>query len=97
MIQPDADAGGLVLLQTKHRYLECRCVYGHWTQAEPRCAEAEAEWAVALTERHPAGPTLVALICLLTERMRLSRAGAGIPVRQTRLGSLDCGHQPVRA
>jgi hypothetical protein len=65
LIQLGAD--GLVLRQTKHRYLECHCVCGHWTHAE-------AVWAVASTERHPASPTLAALICFLTQRMRLLRA-----------------------
>jgi transposase len=47
LIQPGAGATGLVLHQTKHTYLEWRCVCGHWTQAEPGRAEAEAEWTVA--------------------------------------------------
>jgi hypothetical protein len=63
-----------VLQQLKHIYLERRCACGHWTRAEPgRCAE-EPEWSVALTEWHLAGATLVAFICALTQRMRLSRA-----------------------
>jgi transposase len=74
LIQPGAGGTGLVLQQTKHTYLECRCACGHWTRAEPgRCAD-EAEWSVALTEWHLAGATLVAFICALTQRMRLSRA-----------------------
>jgi hypothetical protein len=74
LIQPGAGSTGLVLRQTKHTYLECRCVCGHVTQAEPGRAEDEAEWTVALTEWHLAGPTLVVFICFLTQRMRLSRA-----------------------
>lgn len=74
LIQPGAGSTGLVLRQTKHTYLECRCACGHVTQAEPGRAEDEAEWTVALTEWHLAGPTLVVFICFLTQRMRLSRA-----------------------
>jgi len=69
-----AGGTGLVLQQIKHIYLERRCDCGHWTRAEPgRCAE-EADWRVALSEWHLAGATLVAFICALTQRMRLSRA-----------------------
>ena len=74
LIQPGAGGTGLVLAQTKHTYFDRLCPCGHWTRAEPgRCAE-EAEWTVALTEWHLAGPTLVTFICALTQRMRLSRA-----------------------
>ena len=74
LIQPGAGGTGLVLQQIKHTYLERRCDCGHWTRAEPgRCAE-EADWRVALSEWHLAGATLVAFICALTQRMRLSRA-----------------------
>jgi hypothetical protein len=74
LIQPGTGGSGLVLQQSKHTYLERRCACGHWTRAEPgRCAET-ADWSVALSEWHLAGPTLVALICALTQRMRLSRA-----------------------
>jgi transposase len=63
-----------VLQQTKHIYLERQCDCGHWPRAEPgRCGE-EADWTVALTDWHLAGPTLVAFIVALTQRMRLSRA-----------------------
>jgi len=75
LVHPGAEGSGLVLQQTKHIYLErqCRCC-GHKTRAEPgRCGE-EADWTVALTEWHLAGPTLVAFIVALTQRMRLSRA-----------------------
>jgi hypothetical protein len=75
LVGPGAEGSGLVLQQTKHIYLErqCRCC-GHKTRAEPgRCGE-EADWTVALTEWHLAGPTLVAFIVALTQRMRLSRA-----------------------
>jgi transposase len=74
LIQPGAAGTGLVLQQTKHTYFESRCACGHWTQAQPGRAAAEAEWTVALTEWHLAGPLLVAFICALSQRMRLSRA-----------------------
>jgi transposase len=41
--------------------------------AEPAAGGDEAGWTVALSERHLAGPLLVALICALALRMRLSR------------------------
>ena len=72
--RPDGGAGGLVLHQTKHVYLERRCTCGHWTRAQPaRCGQDDT-WTVALSEWHLAGPSLVAFICALTQRMRLSRA-----------------------
>jgi hypothetical protein len=74
LIRPGADGTGLLVRQTKQTYLEVRCVCGHWTQAQPGCADAEAEWTVALTEWHLAGPTLVAFICALAQRMRLPRS-----------------------
>ena len=74
LVRPGAEGTGLVLQQTKHTYLERQCDCGHWTRAEPgRCGE-EADWTVALTEWHLAGPTLVTFIVALTQRMRLSRA-----------------------
>ena len=39
LIQPGAGSTGLVLRQTKHTYLACRCACGHWTQAEPGRAD----------------------------------------------------------
>jgi len=74
LIQPGAGGTGLVLQQTKHTYLERQCACGHWTRAEPGRCEDEADWRVSLTEWHLAGPVLVAFICALTLRMRLSRA-----------------------
>lgn len=60
--------------QTKPICLERCCDCGHWTRAKPgRCAE-EGERSVALSAWHLAGPTLVACICALIPRMRLSRA-----------------------
>ena len=72
---PLADGGsGLVVRQTKHIYFETQCPCGHWTRALPGRCDDEAAWSVKLSECHLAGPTLVALICALTQRMRLSRA-----------------------
>jgi transposase len=64
----------LVLRQTKHTYLEAHCHCGHCTRARPGRAAGEADWTVELSEWCLAGPTLVALICALALRMRLSRA-----------------------
>jgi transposase len=74
LIRPGAAGSGLVLHQTKHTYLERRCACGHWTRAQPGRCRDEAGWTVGLSEWHLAGPTLVAFICALTQRMRLSRA-----------------------
>lgn len=72
---PPADGGsGLVVRQTKHTYVETLCACGHWTRALPGRCDEEATWSVKLSECHLAGPTLVAFICALTQRMRLSRA-----------------------
>jgi hypothetical protein len=68
-----ADRAGLQIIQSKQIYHERRCECGHWTRAEPgHCAE-DAQWGVALSERHLIGPLLAALICALSLRMRLSR------------------------
>lgn len=72
--RPDGGAGGLALHQTKHVYLERRCTCGHWTRAQPARCDKDDTWTVALSEWHLAGPSLVAFICALTQRMRLSRA-----------------------
>jgi len=74
LIQPDGTGGGLVLHHTKHIYLDRQCACGHVNRAQPHRCAPEGEWAVALSEWHLAGPTLVAFICALTQRMRLSRA-----------------------
>jgi len=72
---PPADGGsGLVVRQTKHIYFETLCPCGHWSRALPGRCDEEATWSVNLSECHLAGPTLVAFICALTQRMRLSRA-----------------------
>jgi len=74
LIRPEGGCGGLVLHQTKHVYFERRCGCGHATRAQPARTGADDTWTVALSEWHLAGPTLVAFICALTQRMRLSRA-----------------------
>jgi hypothetical protein len=70
----DGGGYGLVLRQTKHTYVETLCPCGHWSRALPGRCDDEATWTVKLSEWHLAGPTLVAFICALTQRMRLSRA-----------------------
>jgi hypothetical protein len=73
LVPPSSERAGLEVVQSKHLYYEHDCPCGHRTRAEPgHCAEDSA-WTVALSERHLAGPMLVALICALSLRMRLSR------------------------
>jgi hypothetical protein len=74
LVQPGNGGNGLMLVQTKHTYLERQCQCGHWTREHPGRCSAEAGWAVELTEWHLAGPALVAFICALALRQRLSRA-----------------------
>ena len=74
LVRPGTAGTGLVLQQTKHTYLERQCGCGYWTRAEPGRCGAEADWTVELTDWHLAGPTLVAFIVALTQRVRLSRA-----------------------
>jgi len=54
-------------------YYEHVCHCGHHSRAEPGHHGADSAWSVALSERYLAGPMLVALICALSLRMRLSR------------------------
>lgn len=68
-----ADRHALELVQIHHRYYERRCACGHATRAAPGHTPGDADWQVALSERHLAGPLLLALICALALRMRLSR------------------------
>nr|WP_237251767.1 IS66 family transposase [Thioalkalivibrio nitratireducens] len=73
--RPTSGSPGLEVRHTKHVYLQRQCSCGHWTHAEPgRCAE-NTDWQVELTEWHLAGPMLVALICALSLRQRVSRRG----------------------
>jgi transposase len=71
---PSCGAAGLEITHTRHIYVDCQCVCGHWTRAEPGRCEEEAGWTVALTEWHLVGPTLVSLICALKLRLRCSHA-----------------------
>jgi transposase len=63
--QPGDGGNGLLLVQSKHTYLERQCQCGHWTREQPGRCRAEAGWSVELTEWHLAGPLLVAFICTL--------------------------------
>jgi transposase len=73
LILPSAARTALEVIQIKHVYHARRCGCGHWTQARAHHQDADADWSVALSERHLAGPLLVALICALSLRLRLSR------------------------
>ena len=73
LITPASGRTGLEAVQIKQVYFARRCGCGHWTRAEPAEGGVEEGWTVALSERHLAGPLLVALICALSLRMRLSR------------------------
>jgi hypothetical protein len=75
LIAPSSGSPGLELFQTKHLYLESQCSCGHWSRAKPGRGEKEDGWRVELTEWHLVGPMLVALICALSLRMRISRRG----------------------
>lgn len=74
LVPAAAGGSGLVVQHTKHIYWEMLCPCGHWSRALPGRCDEEAAWTVKLSEWHLAGPTLVAFICALTQRMRLSRA-----------------------
>ena len=74
LVQPGNDDTGLMLVQTKHLYVESHCACGHCTRTQPGRCRDEAGWSVQLTERHLAGPLLVTFICALAMRQRLSRA-----------------------
>ena len=72
---PSSGSPGLEIVHTKHLYQERQCRCGHWTRAEPGRCEKQDGWQVELTEWHLAGPRLVALICALSLRLRVSRRG----------------------
>lgn len=64
---------GLGVRHEKYVYGDIECSCGHVNRSEPgRCAE-EVGWEVALTEWHLVGPTLMALIVCLSQRMLISR------------------------
>jgi hypothetical protein len=73
LIPPSSERAGLEIVQSKHLYYEHVCHCGHHSRAEPGHCGDDPGWSVALSERHLAGPMLVALICALSLRMRLSR------------------------
>ena len=75
LTDPSSASPGLEVVHTKPLYRECQCSCGHWTRAEPGRCEKEAGWQVELTQWHLAGPRLVALICALSLRLRVSRRG----------------------
>jgi hypothetical protein len=73
LLVPEVGRTALEVVQIKQVYHARCCTCGHWSRAEPAVAPEESGWTVALSERHLAGPRLVALICALALRMRLSR------------------------
>ena len=74
LIRPGADGTGLLVQQTKQTYLEVRCACGHWTQAQPGCADGGGRVDRG-ADRVASGRTdLVAFICALAQRMRLPRS-----------------------
>lgn len=75
VIAPTSGSPGLEIRHSKQVYQKRQCACGHWTYAEPGRAEKDKHWQVELTEWHLAGPTLVALICALSLRLRVSRRG----------------------
>jgi transposase len=64
---------GIRVTNTKHIYGDTICPCGHATRTEPHRCQKEPEWDVQLTEWHLVGPMLMALICSLALRMKLSR------------------------
>lgn len=70
---PSPERAGLEVVQSKHLYYEHACGCGHCSRAEPGHCPDDPAWTVRLSERHLAGALLVALICALSLRMRLSR------------------------
>jgi hypothetical protein len=73
LILPGSGRTGLEAIQIKEVYHARRCGCGHWSATAPKEVGQEDGWTVRLSERHLAGPLLVALICALALRMRLSR------------------------
>jgi hypothetical protein len=66
-------APGIRVTNTKHLYGDTICSCGHVTRTKPHRCQEESEWDVQLTEWRLVGPLLMALICSLALRMRLSR------------------------
>jgi transposase len=68
---------GIKVTNTRHIYGDTICSCGHATRTQPYRCQRESEWDVELTEWHIVGPLLMALICCLALRMRLSRPRIG--------------------
>jgi transposase len=64
---------GIRVINAKHIYGDTICSCGHATRTQPHRCQKESEWDVELTEWHIVGPLLMALICCLALRMKLSR------------------------
>jgi hypothetical protein len=76
VIAPTSGVPGLEVRHTKHVYQQRHCACcGHWSHAEPGRSADNAGWTVDLSEWNLVGPTLVALICSLALRQRVSRRG----------------------
>jgi len=73
IVPPDSGLAGMVVVQTKNIYYETGCGCGHITRYQPYSSGVDEHWNVAISERHLVGPLLVAMICCLSLRMRLSR------------------------
>jgi len=64
---------GLQVTYTKHLYGDTECQCGHITRTKPYRCPKDSDWNVELTEWHLVGPNLMALICCLDKRFRMSR------------------------
>ena len=64
---------GLQVINTKHLYGDTDCQCGHVTRTKPYRCPKESDWNVELTQWHLVGPLLMALICCLDKRFRMSR------------------------
>jgi len=64
---------GIRVTNTKHIYGDTICSCGHITRTKPHSCESDPKWNVDLTEWHIVGPMLMALICCLSLRKKMSR------------------------
>ena len=64
---------GLQVNNTKRLYGDADCQCGHVTGTKPYRCPKESDWIVELTQWHLVGPLLIALICCLEKRFRISR------------------------
>ncbi len=64
---------GIVVTNTKHIYGDTMCPCGHATRTQPHRCPKESGWDVEISQWHIVGTMLMALICCLALRMRLSR------------------------